>query len=170
MGEMAKRAAVVQEVSVKELPPEVLTALGKLYATLPPRYSAAPPGRFLRGQHGITHFNLQVPESSAPRARIAVLSHGIGTSMDVFEGPIVKNLLAAGFRVLSYDFLAHGWSHADNMWMHYEKDVFLTQLSELLDHVLAPGEPVDLWVGHSTGSIVGVLAAMCKSHPIRDLA
>merc|ERR1712232_1039393 len=39
------------------------------------------------------------------------------------------------------------------------------------DHVLAPGEPVDLWVGHSTGGIVGVLVAMSnKAHPIRDLA
>jgi len=72
--------------------------------------------------------------------------------------------------LLGYDFLAHGWSRAENKWLHYERDVFLTQLSELLDHVLAPGEPVDLWVGHSTGGIIGVLAAMSKSHPIRDLA
>jgi pimeloyl-ACP methyl ester carboxylesterase len=90
--------------------------------------------------------------------------------MEVFEGPIVKELLAAGFRVLGYDFLAHGWSHADNKWLHYEKEVFLTQLSELLDHVLAPGEPVDLWVGHSTGGIIGVMAALSEAHPIRDLA
>lgn len=161
---------MAREVSLETLPSDIVAALGKCYEVLPPRYSSKPPGRFLRGRYGITHFNLQVPESGSQRLRIAVLSHGIGTSMDVFEGPIVNELLAAGFRVLSYDFLAHGWSQADNKWLHYEKDIFLTQLSELLDHVLAPGEPVDLWVGHSTGGIVGVLAAMSKAHPIRELA
>merc|ERR1712232_206055 len=56
------------------------------------------------------------------------------------------------------------------MWMHYEKDMFLEQLNELLNHVLAPAEPIDLWVGHSTGAIIGVFAAFSKDHPIRDLA
>jgi len=161
-----------QEVSLDSLPADEVKALGECYKALPKRYSSKPPGRFLRGKHGVTHFHLQEPKSSGgQKPRIAVLSHGIGTSMEVFEGPIVKELLQAGFRVLGYDFLAHGWSRADNKWLHYEKDVFLDQINELLDHVLAPGEPVDLWVGHSTGGILGVLVAMSnKAHPIRDLA
>ena len=35
----------------------------------------------------------------------------------------------------------------------------LTQLEELLDHAFQPDEPVDLCVGHSTGGLLGVLAA-----------
>jgi len=168
---MATQTVGTMEVSLDSFPPDEVKALGECYMALPKRYSSKPPGRFLRGKHGITHFHLQEPPSGGQRSRIAVLSHGIGTSMEVFEGPIVKELLQAGFRVLGYDFLAHGWSRADNKWLHYGKDVFLDQINELLDHVLAPGEAVDLWVGHSTGGIVGVLVAMSnKAHPIRDLA
>lgn len=99
-----------------------------------------------------------------------MLSHGLGTEADIYEGPLVDGLVAAGWRVLSYDFLGHGWSVADETFIRYDKEKFLTQVQELLDHVLEPQEPVDLWVGHSTGGLVGVLAALTRTRPFRDLA
>jgi len=155
---------MAQLVPLESLPAAIVHALKELYG-------AGPPGKFLRGKDGITHFHLEEPENPSQRPRIAVLSHGIGTSMGVFDGTIRQGLLKAGFRVLRYDFLGHGWSVADETFMRYDKEMMLTQLSELLDHVLAPGEPVDLFMGHSTGGIVGVFAAMSiKQHPVRELA
>lgn len=160
----------VEEVAVTALPAEQVAAVGKMYEVIPPVFSSKPPGKFLRGKHGITHFHLQMPKAGTQRSRIAVLSHGIGTDMSVFHGPICDNLVRSGFRVLCYDFLGHGWSYSNDTWMKYDEDIMCTQLSELLDHILAPGEPVDLWVGHSTGCLVGVLNALSTTHPIRALA
>jgi len=153
----------VEEVPAGALPAGTLAALTELYGQ-------GPPGRFLRGRHGLTHFRLQDPAGSTQRARIAVLSHGLGTETAIYDGPVVDGLLAAGWRVLSYDFLGHGWSVADEAFPKYDKEVFLAQAHELLDHVLAPDEPVDLWVGHSTGGTVGLLAALARKRVFRDLA
>lgn len=165
-------AQAPQEVSVSALPPDQVAAVGKLFSVCPPTYSSSPPGRFLRGKHGITHFHVQEPEGGSPsaRSRIAVLSHGLGTDMSLWYGPVLDTLCKSGFRVLRYDFFGHGWSYSNETFLRYDRDIFCSQIEELLDHVLAPGEPVDLWVGHSTGCIVGVLNAMSEAHPIRALA
>jgi len=49
-------------------------------------------------------------------------------------------------------------------------DTLLLQLEELLDHLLAPGQPLDLFVGHSTGSVVGVKAAADLDRRLMRLA
>lgn len=159
-----------REVSAEEaMPADHFRALQELYG-------ANPPGRFLKGHHGVTHFLLEETMnyrelSPSGRPRIAVLAHGLGTSHMVYDGPICKTLLDAGFRVLRYDFLGHGWSFARDTFLRYDEGVFVAQIADLLDYILAPGEPVDLWVGHSTGGVVGVLtAAAVKEHPIREMA
>ena len=152
-----------EEVSLDALPLKHVAALRELYNHTP--------GRFLRGQHGATHFRLEPPKGDGKHiSKIAVLSHGIGTDMDVFDGPITNQLRLDGFWVLRYDFYGHGWSHAANTFMHYDKDMFMTQLQELLDHILLPAQAVDLWVGHSTGGVVGALAPTSLSRQFHRLA
>lgn len=143
---------VVARATRDSLPEDHVNKLRALYGE--------PAGEFVHGKHGITHFHLEHPQSqSAKRAPIAVLSHGIGTSIKVFDG-FREKLLAAGFRVLRYDFLGHGWSYAKmDDDCSFDKQMMLQQLDDVLDHLLLPGEPVDLWVGHSTGGLLGVLAA-----------
>jgi pimeloyl-ACP methyl ester carboxylesterase len=87
--------------------------------------------------------------------------------MRVYDG-FRHDLLAAGFRVLRYDFLGHGWSYA--VGAKYDADMFMTQLDELCDFLLEPDEHIDLFVGHSTGGVLGVLAAMSGKRLIDDLA
>ena len=87
-------------------------------------YGAPPPGTFMRGRHGVTHYILEEP-SNAPAdgsRRLVVLSHGIGTSTAVFQD-LVGPLLEAGCSTLRYDFLAHGWSIADDHWAPYDEQV-----------------------------------------------
>lgn len=133
-----------------------------------------PPGRFLSGRYGITHFHLELPTKAVPaqRTKIAVLSHGLGTNSNIYKVSLAEALLSEGFRVLRYDFLDHGWSQAREPYPVIDKEVLVAQASELLDHVLAPGEPVDLWVGHSTGGLVGMVMALetAARHPLLALA
>lgn len=141
----------VSLATLDSLPEDHVVKLRALYGE--------PVGEFIHGKHGITHFHLEYPQSqSTKRAPIAVLSHGIGTSTKVYDG-FREKLQAAGFRVLRYDFLGHGWSYAMMEDANFDKDMMLQQIEELLDHILLPNEPVDLWVGHSTGGVLGVLAA-----------
>jgi len=149
-----------KEVTLDTYPPADVEALRELYG-------GDPPGRLLKGTYGVTHFVLDEP-SSGEQAKIAVLAHGIGTSTDLFNG-FRTNLLAAGFRVLRYDFIGHAWSHAAKT-AHYDDEMFDTQVSELLDHVLPQGVPVDLFVGHSTGGLVGTRFALHGTRPILNLA
>lgn len=49
----------------------------------------------------------------------------------------------------------------------YGPRIFLAQAEELLTHILKPGEIVDLWVGHSTGGLVGMYVAETGVWPVR---
>lgn len=48
--------------------------------------------------------------------------------------------------------------------------MFMEQLEDLLDHVLPPQAPVDLFVGHSTGGVVGILASARLAREVNNLA
>lgn len=127
-----------------------------------------PPGHFLRGRHGATHYFLQSPSSgSSPlkslkdagsSERLIVMAHGLGTNMHLYD-EMVGALLGNGFAVLRYDYFGHGWSVPDDTYVVYDKAVVLEQVEDLLDHVLVAGGTVHGFVGHSTGACVGVLAA-----------
>jgi pimeloyl-ACP methyl ester carboxylesterase len=130
---------------------------------------AQPPGRFLRGRHGATHYYLQssisrnaplksMKEAGSPQKGLVLFAHGLGTNMHLYD-EMVGPLLDDGFTVLRYDYLGHGWSAPDDKYFVYNKTVMLEQLEDLLDHVLGPGGTVYGFVGHSTGGCNGVLAA-----------
>lgn len=148
----------VREVKADAYAAQDLEALEELYGKAK--------GQFLVGFFGTTNFLDQGP----PDGPVAVLSHGLGTKMAVFDGPIVEGLLAAGFRVIQYSFYGHGWSLAKDDAQDWDQEMFLTQARELLDHLLQPLLPVKLWVGHSTGGVVGVLLAAAGIRKVLDFA
>ena len=131
---------------------------------------APPPGRFLRGRHGATHYFLQSPggggdaplkslKQAGPSLKGLVLfAHGLGTNMHLYD-EMVGPLLDDGFAVLRYDFFGHGWSAPDNKYFVYDKTVMLEQLEDLLDHVIGTGGKIHGFVGHSTGGCAAILAA-----------
>jgi len=122
-----------------------------------------PTGMFLGGERGITHFEV---EGDGPK--LAVMAHGIGTNWLVYA-PCVEPLKKAGFRVVRYSFYGHGWSYM-NPGVLNDLDTLLLQLQQLLDHLLKPGEPLDLFVGHSTGCVLGVKAARVLDRRLIRLA
>jgi len=115
-----------------------------------------------------THFRLEEPVPQPAERKVAVLAHGVGTSNALFDG-MVTSLWKAGYTTLRFDFLGHGWSVADELWIRYDKDVFLAQLEDLLLHVLGPAGTVACFVGHSTGGALGVYAAACLRWKMDDL-
>ena len=77
---------------------------------------------------------------------------------------MVSCLRASGHTVVRYDFLGHGWSVASELWLQQDSKVLLSQLQDVLVHVLnnktasktAAGQveslkTVETFVGHSTG-------------------
>jgi pimeloyl-ACP methyl ester carboxylesterase len=77
---------------------------------------------------------------------------------------VVSCLRASGHTVVRYDFLGHGWSVASELWLQQDSKVLLSQLQDVLVHVLnnktasktAAGQveslkTVETFVGHSTG-------------------
>lgn len=144
--------ACCQNVEVWTGAPELVAGPPEPFASQVRALHGEPTGKFLRGECGITHF---VEEGSG--AKLVVMAHGIGTNWLVYA-PCVEPLQQAGFRVVRYSFYGHGWSYM-NRGVVLDLNTLLLQLRELLDHLLEPGVPLDLFVGHSTGAVLGVQAA-----------
>ena len=99
---------------------------------------------------------------------MAVCAHGIGTTLEMWDAAAAA-LRACGLYVLRYDFYGHGWSIPAAPWPGYGPEMFMAQLGALLVHVLARGEEVEVFVGHSTGALVGLLACDDAPRPARRI-
>mmetsp|Transcript_139558 Transcript_139558/g.389257 ORF Transcript_139558/g.389257 Transcript_139558/m.389257 type:complete len:343 (+) Transcript_139558:81-1109(+) len=135
-----------------EVVPELVEGTPAPHAAQVRALFGEPSGKFLKGTHGITHF---VEEGNG--SKLAVLAHGLGTNWRAYRS-CVDAFQEAGFRVVRYSYYGHGWSYM-NPGVIPDLSVLLLQLKQLLDHLLEPGEPLDLFVGHSTGGVLGVKAA-----------
>jgi len=166
-------AAAPEEVGSEVLPKDYVDRLTTLFGH-------GCRQRLLRGRYGITAFELVEPKAPGPKRRVCVYSHGLGQCYGSFhDTPLVQTLAEGGYTVLAYSFYGHGWSYAGEEVLgvggaacsgpmpEYGCAVHLAQVKELLSHVMQPGEPVDCWVGHSTGGVVGVYVAAENVWPIR---
>jgi len=166
-------SATPEEVSIDVLPKDQVNALTALFG-----HSCGQ--RLLRGKYGTTAFELVEPKTPGPKRRVCVYSHGLGQNYGSFhDKPLIQTLSEGGYTVLAYSFYGHGWSFASDEvtgkggspcsgpMPEYSSVVHLAQTRELLTHVMQPGEPVDCWVGHSTGGVVGVYVAATDTWPIR---
>ena len=127
-----------------------------------------PEGSLLKDRHGFTHYVIDRPTSTSKKEMqpstkgIIVLSHGLGTSVRVYQ-QLAAILVDDGYTVLRYDFYNHGYSKyagglvGKDAWIKYTVDLFVDQLEDLLLHVCAETkETVVGIVGHSTGGVVAV--------------
>jgi pimeloyl-ACP methyl ester carboxylesterase len=165
-----------EEVGVDELPKDFLTSVTTMFGH-PCKQ------RLLRGKYGITAFQILEPKTPAgTKRKVCVFSHGLGQCWGDFDVPLLQTLVAGGYTVLGYSFYGHGWSYAGDEVMgvggsccggpmvEYGSVVHLQQVKELLTHVMEPVEPVDCWVGHSTGGVIGVYVAAAEIWKIRTFA
>ena len=99
-------------------------------------------GSFVQLSDGITHYEL----SNITRDQTVVLVHGFSTPYFIYD-PTFHFLTQNGFRVLRYDLFGRGFS--DRPQLPYNIDLFVKQLSDLLD-ALRLARPVNL-IGLSMG-------------------
>lgn len=113
-----RHKTLLLEDAAAALSPAEITAISTSFG------STQPVGKFLRGRHGVTHYYLQSPESrgtgqtflnAAGASRLIVMTHGIGTNMQLYD-KVVSALLDDGFTVLRYDYFGHGWSAPDDKY------------------------------------------------------
>ena len=105
----------------------------------------AAPGRFVRLFNGVTHYQIDGPDSG----RTVVLVHGFSVPYYIWDST-AASLAGAGYRVVRYDEFGRGWS--DRPRVPYTADLFDRQLADLLDS-LNIHAPVDL-AGVSAGGAV----------------
>jgi pimeloyl-ACP methyl ester carboxylesterase len=109
-------------------------------------------GSFIPLSDGITHYELSNPDVQES----VVLVHGFSTPYFIYD-PTFEFLTQSGLRVLRYDLYGRGYS--DRPETRYNIDLFVRQLSELLDS-LGFTQSVSL-VGLSMG---GPITAAFTSH------
>jgi len=113
-------------------------------------------GSFIALTDGVTHYELGRNES----ADVVVLVHGFSVPYFIYD-PTFEFLSQAGFRVLRYDLFGRGFS--DRPDTRYNIDLFVRQLSDLLDALRLP-LPVNL-IGLSMGGTI--TATFTARHPER---
>eukprot|EP00928_Gymnodinium_smaydae_P068274 TRINITY_DN5135_c0_g4_i1.p1 TRINITY_DN5135_c0_g4~~TRINITY_DN5135_c0_g4_i1.p1 ORF type:complete len:467 (+),score=37.28 TRINITY_DN5135_c0_g4_i1:198-1403(+) len=127
--------------------------------------------QFLGGMFGVTHY-VYSESRKASQAKLAVVAHGL--AKDLSSSNVLRDsLLVSGYRVLTYDLFGHGRSYA-NRYAKYDRNMVVTQIGELLDHVLNNNEKVDLWVGVATGALAGVNYAFAaakgsQKHKVKEM-
>lgn len=126
---------------LQELNPTTRRALGGTYVQLP---------------HGHTYYELSNPTVE----QTIVLVHGFSVPNFIYD-PTFEFLTASGFRVLRYDLFGRGYS--DRPDVHYNIDLFVDQLLQLLD-ALRLRTPVNL-IGLSMGG--PITSALTLRHPER---
>ncbi len=95
----------------------------------------APSGAFIRLPNGVTHYELSSNPPSSKGKRLGVrlpvvLVHGFSVPYFIWD-PTFHALASSGFRVLRYDLFGRGFS--DRPHARYNLDLFIQQLSDLLD-------------------------------------
>jgi pimeloyl-ACP methyl ester carboxylesterase len=116
----------------------------------------AAPGRFVRLTDGMTHYQVDGPDTG----RVVVLAHGFSVPSYIWDST-AADLSRAGYRVIRYDAYGRGFSDRPNV--EYSDKLYERQLGELLDSLHVTGK-VDLGGVSAGGYVTGVYAGR---HPDR---
>ena len=112
---------------------------------------SAAPGKFVRLADGVTHYQIDGPDSG----RTVVLVHGFSVPYYIWDSTAAA-LAGAGYRVVRYDEYGRGWS--DRPKVAYTADLFDRQLAQLLDS-LNIHSPVDVAGVSAGGAVVATFAS-----------
>jgi pimeloyl-ACP methyl ester carboxylesterase len=94
---------------------------------------AGVPGRFIRLSDGVTHYQIDGPDTG----RVVMLSHGFSVPYYIWDSTAVA-LASAGYRVIRYDTYGRGWS--DRPDVPYNDQLFERQIGDLLDSLHITGK------------------------------
>ena len=91
-------------------------------------HGCEPPGEFMVGRHGTTHYKIMHPAQGASE-KVVCIAVGITVNFSrKWVGTLAEGLVEDGFSVLMYDYFGHGWSVAEDMWAQYTDEIFLYRL------------------------------------------
>jgi len=124
--------------------------------TLDEKAKSLAPGAFIETSAGQLHYRWH-GDAGNP---VIVMAHGFSTPNFIFEQN-AEALVAAGYRVLTFDHFGRGWS--DRPKTTYDPDFYDRELTDLLDG-LGLTEPVGL-VGLSMGGVI--TSEFTARHPER---
>ena len=131
--------------------------------SMPPSFrSLGPaPGRKIdviavRGCSGNVHYQLDGPREG----ELVVWVHGLGDFCHRSD-LLTMALVAAGYRVLRFDFFGRGWSDAPPM-ARYDLAMHVGQMRALMETLTMGGRPKTL-IGHSMGGLIA--QAYTEQHP-----
>jgi len=113
--------------------------------TLDDRARAEAPGRFVRLEDGLTHYEAAGPDTG----RAVVLAAAFSVPAFIWDSAY-QSLADSGFRVIRYDYYGRGWS--DRPDTDYDRRLFERQLAGLLDS-LGIRQPIAL-AGVSFGGAI----------------
>lgn len=125
---------------------------------------ALAPGEFASLSRGVTHYRWIGPR----RGPVAVCVHGLTTPSFVWGDQshgLATGLADRGFRVLCYDLYGRGFS--DRPVGLQNRNFFVDQLQELLDHQDVPGDFV--LIGYSMGGAIATAYASAHPDRVREL-
>jgi pimeloyl-ACP methyl ester carboxylesterase len=120
------------------------------------------PGSFVELPAGVTHYEMRGDADG----RCVVLIHGNAAPYATWDNTI-EDLCEAGFCVLRYDVIGHGFSDRPRL-RTYDRHLYNTQLAELIDRLEIP-YPI-LMVGTSQGGSIGACFASEHSGKVEKLA
>jgi pimeloyl-ACP methyl ester carboxylesterase len=117
---------------------------------------AEAPGKFIRLDDGLTHYEVAGPDTG----RVVLLAAAFSVPAYIWD-PLYQQLADAGFRVIRFDWYGRGWS--DRIDARYDQDLFVRQMAGLLDS-LGVRSPVALG-GLSYGAAMAT--SFADTHPER---
>jgi pimeloyl-ACP methyl ester carboxylesterase len=121
-------------------------------------------GQFAYLSQGRTHYRLEGPEDG----QLIVLCHGFAVFSYVYNDTIA-GLVSRGYRVLAFDWYAHGYSASPNPnRFSYNVELFVRQFTDLLSHLKLDSAPFYL-AGHSMGGLLSSVIASKYPHLIKKL-
>jgi pimeloyl-ACP methyl ester carboxylesterase len=117
-------------------------------------------GQFVRLTDGVTHYELEGPDTG----RVVVFAAAFSVPAYISDS-LFQRLALAGYRVLRFDYYGRGWS--DRVDDPYRLDLFVRQLDDLLG-ALGIDVPVDL-VAVSFGAAIASEFAAQHAARVRSL-
>jgi pimeloyl-ACP methyl ester carboxylesterase len=130
------------------------------------------PGKFVKTEHGMTHYVLEGPESG----QLVLLQHGLGSHLGIFD-KIAADLVIMGMRVLRFDFYDRGYSETDperypvsaaSHSLEFTLDLYTQQVRDVVTALGFENQDY-IYCGHSTGGVAGIGYASKYSENLKGL-
>lgn len=104
------------------------------------------PGKFVRLEDGMTHYEMAGPDTG----RVVLLASAFSVPGFIWDS-LYQRLADSGFRVIRFDYYGRGWS--DRINTNYDQALFVRQMAGLLDSLKVTGPIVLAGVSYGAAMV-----------------